>query len=379
MFRLGLAIGLAAAIALAWWYLTRPVPIAVLVRAAENGAVEATVANTRAGTVKACRRSRLSPTVGGRVADLRVRRGDRVASGALLLTLRNDDLVAQRHLAANAAAAAAAIAAEACLSADLAAREATRAERLRAEGVIDERSLDQTQSGRDRSAAACTAAGARVEEARARIRVVDEELAKTALRAPFAGIVAELNAELGEVVTPSPPGIPTPPAVDLIDDSCLYVEAPIDEVDVPRVELGQPARITLDAFPAREFPGTVRRIAPFVLDREKQARTVDIEVEFDDSATLPILLAGYSADVEVLLEQRQATLRIPTEAIFAGDRVLTLVDGRLVERQIERGLASWKWTEVLGGLNPREPVVLSLDRVGVAAGALAFAEPDSPR
>ena len=61
------------------------------------------------------------------------------------------------------------------------------------------------------------------------------------LTAPFDGVVAEVNAELGEYVTPSPPGIPTPPAVDLIDDRCLYVTAPIDEVDAPEIRTGMPA------------------------------------------------------------------------------------------------------------------------------------------
>jgi hypothetical protein len=47
-----------------------------------------------------------------------------------------------------------------------------------------------------------------------------------------------VTGEVGEFTTPSPPGIPTPPAVDLIDDSCLYVSAPMDEVDAPRLKTG---------------------------------------------------------------------------------------------------------------------------------------------
>ena len=85
-------------------------------------------------------------------------------------------------------------------------------------------------------------------------------LDQATLRAPFAGIVAQINGEVGEFVTPSPPGIPTPPAVDLIDDSCLYVEAPIDEVDAARVKSGMPVRISLDAFRGQSFAGTVTRI-----------------------------------------------------------------------------------------------------------------------
>ena len=68
-------------------------------------------------------------------------------------------------------------------------------------------------------------------------------------------MIAKVNGELGEFVTPSPVGIPTPPTVDLIDGSCLYISAPIDEVDAPRVQAGLKARISLDAFPNQTFPG----------------------------------------------------------------------------------------------------------------------------
>jgi HlyD family secretion protein len=200
-------------------------------------------------------------------------------------------------------------------------------------------------------------------------------LERTILVAPFDGIIAELNAELGEVVTPSPPGIPTLPAVDLIEEGCLYVVAPLDEIDGRSVRTGQPARITLDAFPDRQFGGTVRRIAPYVLDREKQARTLDVEVEIDDPGSIPALIPGYSADVEIILERREDVLRIPAESISGEERVLVLTDGLLEEKRIETGVANWQFVEVTSGLAEGESIVLSLDRAGVAAGARAVAEP----
>ena len=73
--------------------------------------------------------------------------------------------------------------------------------------------------------------------------------------------IAEVNGELGEYVTPSPVGIPTPPAIDLIDTQCLYISAPIDEVDAPEIRAGMAARISLDAFSKQFFHGHVRRVA----------------------------------------------------------------------------------------------------------------------
>ncbi|HKQ61691.1 MAG TPA: efflux RND transporter periplasmic adaptor subunit, partial [Candidatus Polarisedimenticolaceae bacterium] len=223
----------------------------------------------------------------------------------------------------------------------------------------------------DTTRAACAAVRAQQQQARARVAVARAELDKTRLSAPISGVVAELNAEVGEVVIPSPPGIPTPPAVDLIEEGCLYVVAPLDEVDAPRVRPGQAARISLDAFPGRSFPGRVRAVAPYVFEREKQARTVDVEVEIERPQEIAELVPGYSADVEVLLGAHDDVLRVPTEALAEQGTVLVLADGRLQSRAITTGLANWQYTEVRSGLVAGERVVLSLDRPGVVAGAAA--------
>jgi len=182
-------------------------------------------------------------------------------------------------------------------------------------------------------------------------------------------VVAEVNAEVGEFVTPSPIGVPTPPAVDLIDDSEPYVTAPIDEVDAAQVRVGMPARITLDAFGKRTFAGRVRRIAPYVLDREKQARTVDVEVEFATQPQELALLAGYSADVEILLVQHADVVRVPTEALRDGTVFVRGPDGTLLQQKVEAGLANWRFTEITAGLDAGAQIVLSRDRKGVVDGA----------
>ena len=194
-------------------------------------------------------------------------------------------------------------------------------------------------------------------------------MARTILKAPFAGIVAKVNAELGEFVTPSPPGIPTPPAVDLIDDRCLYVSAPIDEVDAPAIQVNMAACVSLDAFPTRRCHARVRRIAPYVLEKEKQARTVEVEVELTDAKDLEGFLVGYSADIEVVLEAHDNVLRIPTEAVLEGYRALVYgeADGRLEERSFAPGLSNWRFTEVTAGLAAGERVVVSVGREGMEA------------
>ncbi|OGA30728.1 MAG: efflux transporter periplasmic adaptor subunit [Betaproteobacteria bacterium RIFCSPLOWO2_02_FULL_68_150] len=366
---------LVAAAAFAVWQSTRPKPVAVTVAAVAPGRVENTVANTRAGSVAACRRAKLAPPLGGRIDKLAVREGDRVQAGQLLLELWNDDLVARERVAREQLQTARSHVNEACLVAGAAAREAVRTRQLRDKGFVSEERVDRAESDAQARQAACESARTQVAEANARISASRADTARTVVRAPFAGIVAEINGEVGEFLTPSPPGIPTLPAIDLIDDSCLYVSAPIDEVDAARLKVGMSGRITLDAYRGRSFAGKLRRIAPYVLALEKQARTVEVEVEFDVPGEARHLLVGYSADVEVIVAAREDVLRVPTSALMPGNRVLVLgEEGRLEERVIEVGLSNWEFSEVRKGLERGAHVVTSLERAGVKAGAHATEE-----
>ncbi len=363
----------ALAVLTAW--LSRPEPLGVAVAAVGRGAVAATVANTRAGTVDACNRARLAPPVGGQIARLPVKKGDAVRTGDVLLELWNQDLRAQLALQQRDRIAAEARAREACVTADVAAADAVRATRLRADRLISEEQAGRAVGEAEARAAGCAAARETARVGAARVEVAQASLERTILRAPFAGVIAEINGELGEVVTPSPVGVPTPPTVDIVDTSCLYISAPIDEVDAPAVRAGQRASITLDAFPDRKFAGFVRRVAPYVMDAEKQARTVEIEAEIENAATSN-LLPGYSADVEVILDTRDNVLRIPTQAVLDGHSVYVLdeTDGVLRSREIRRGVSNWEYTEVVSGLAEGELVVLSVDRAGVRDGARAVRE-----
>jgi HlyD family secretion protein len=357
------------------WYLSRPKPVKVAVITVERGAVTATIANTRAGTVDACRRARLSSASGGQIANLPVKKGEHVKQDQLLLELWNEDTKAQLELERRDALAARSRAKEACVTAEVSKRDAQRLSTLQDQKLASEEAADQARGRADASAAACKAVEDAIRVSDARVDVTQAQLKRTQLYAPFDGVIAEINGELGEFVTPSPVGIPTPPTIDLIDATCLYVSAPIDEVDAPRVQTGLPARISLDAFPNRAFPGHVRRVAPYVLDQEKQARTVEIEAEFDNPAEAG-LLAGYSADVEVILDQRADALRVPTAVILPDQKVYVLnpATSTLEARTVQIGLANWEFTEITSGLQAGDRVVSSIDREGVAEGALVTPE-----
>ena len=357
-------------------YLTRETPIKVTVQTVDSGAVEATVSNTRAGTVKARHRAKLTPAIGGQIATLNIRKADTVKAGQVLLTLWNKDLQAELQLAKSEAIAAEAAVREACLMADLAQRQAGRQNDLRKSRSTSESNYDEALAAARAKRAACEAATARQAVSAARIEAASATLERTTLLAPFDGIVAEVNGEVGEYITPSPPGIATLPAVDLINMETLYVAAPIDEIDAAQIRPGMSVRITLDAFPKESFKGRVRSISPYVLEVAKQARTVEIEADFLEGLTSGTLLAGYSADVEIILDARPEVVRVPTEAVLADGTVYLLPASadRVERRPIKTGLSNWKFTEVHSGLLKGDAVVTTIDRQGLAAGVLVQVE-----
>jgi HlyD family secretion protein len=372
-------LALAAGLFIVWnlgrmaYKFVRPDPVPVTVYRLRRGTVEETVTNSKAGTVKARRRAKISPEIGGRVDFIGFRPGQRVRKGDVLLRIRDSDLKAALALAEQDLESAKANSMEACVSADLAARELKRIKDLLLQDnrIVSHEMLDQAQSQSDSAAARCQAGRAAIQRAQAAIELSRANLNKATLRAPFDGVVAELKAEVGEWVSPSPPAVPIPPVLDIIDPSSIYISAPLDEVDAGKVHTGQPARITLDPYPNRSFKGHVTRVAPYVQDVQEQNRTLEVEADLDETEFARSLLPGTSADVEVILRAVDGVLRIPTYALLEGDKALVFNDGHLVARQVRTGMRNWEYAEVKDGLKEGEPVVVSLDRAEVKEGVRA--------
>ncbi|PCI49207.1 MAG: efflux transporter periplasmic adaptor subunit [Oceanospirillales bacterium] len=336
-------------------------PVAVTTTPVQVGKVESLVSNTRSGTVQACLRSHLSLTQGGQVNQLLVQQGDTVVAGQLLMTLWNDDIKAGIAQAQAQVAIAQSNKASRCRQAEADLRDAKRLRDLRKKNMASEEQLDRSNTVADISRFACEQQDAQIQQVQAALDLQQARLAQTELRAPFAGIIAEVNGEVGEYATPSPPGVATPPAIDLINQECLYVRAPIDEVDAAQVKIGMETRVTLDAFQDQTFTGLVSRIAPYVQDLEKQARTVDVDVTLSSLPQGIDLLIGYSADIEVITASRDNVVRIPTELLLEGNKVLTVQNDAIAVVPLTLGLTNWTWSEVTAGLKAGDAVINSLD------------------
>jgi HlyD family secretion protein len=349
-----------------WLWAPQPVPVSTVL--VNRGRVEETVTNTRAGTVTARQRAKLSPEIGGRVVEIPHRKGVKVHAGDILLRLNDDTQRAAVLMAERELAVATVRRERACLEAERAQREYLRNQQLRDQDLVSTDFLDKIENVAHITAVSCKQAKVEITKARAAIVEAKSMLAKTVLRAPFDGVVAELDIEVGEWTTPSPPALPVPPVLDLIDPTSMYVSAPMDEVDSSKIRLEQPVRVTLDPFPGTHYSGHVHHIAPYVLDIEEQNRTVEIEVELADREFAATLLPGTSADVEVILSVKEGVVRIPTSALFEGQKVFVVEQDVLRLQEIEVGLKNWDFAEITGGLSEGELVVISLDQEGLADG-----------
>ena len=364
-----ITVSIAVALIVFIFYIRKPDAIIVQLVTVESDIVESIVTNTRAGTVKACRQAELSPATGGQISTLPVSKGDTVKKDAVLLELWNDNLQAQVNLAKRQAVASKAKAEEACTIASVSKKESSRLIELHRKGLASQEQKDRAVGDAKAKKASCDAAVAVSLQSKAQIDVAEAMLEQTRLRAPFDGKVVEINGEVGEFITPSPVGVPTLPAIVIIDDRCMYVTGPIDEVDAQRIKQKMPARITLDAYDDATFEGEVSRVGVYVLDVEKQARTVDIDVTFSNLDETYQLLPGYSADVEIITEKKTDKLRIPTEALLHDDYVYLYRDDNTIKKiKVRTGLANWKFTEILSGLKANDRIVSTTDVEGLEDG-----------
>jgi HlyD family secretion protein len=275
--------------------------------AAVTTRVEATVSSVTSGSVDAEHEVELAFGTVGRVSVLNVKLGSAVKKGDILAELENLDL-RQALTKANS---------------DLA----------RARALLRSKVLASSES----------------EEALKVQELAHANYEKSLIRAPFDGVVAEINLEVGQL-SQITAVIPLA-LIRLVDLEPRFVKAEIDEVDMPKVTLGLPARIKILAVRREPFNGTVRKLVPFVSAAREQDRTSPIELTLNtEGALLPV---GASADVEILTDTRHDVLAVPSRAVFGrgGNRyVFKLTGSTATKTSIEIGLSNYDRTEIKSGL-----------------------------
>jgi RND family efflux transporter MFP subunit len=294
-----------------WWSRANAAPEVETVRAAvqqpTHGQAGAPIL-TASGYVVARRKAVVSAKIQGRLAELRVEEGSRVAEGETIARLESADfeanLVRSRARVESVKLQIEAYAAR-IRSAEVnlaeARRQAALAERLWAEQVA---SVDERDATRARVAAAAAAlASAQADHASSRSELAQAEadvrlnqalFDNTIIKAPFAGTVVRKMAEVGESVAPIPPGVNISTAsgaiVALADLDTLEVEVDVAESNVARLKGEQPAEVAVEAFPDRKFRAVLRQVIP-TADRTRATVMVKVTILDKDPDLKPEMSA----------------------------------------------------------------------------------------
>jgi RND family efflux transporter MFP subunit len=326
----------------------------------------AVVAN---GYVVARTKAAVSAKIPGRLAMLNVSEGSRVEKGAIIARLDNADYAAAVGQAEAGLASAKATLIEAQSDRDQMQRDYVRVRDIHAQNpnLVSPQDVENADSRARQAEARFGAQQARVDAAAASLRMAQANLENTYIRAPFSGTVLRKEAEVGEVVAPSVGGGLTRGAVvTMADLATLEVEVDVNEAYIARIQGGQLARITLDAYPDTAFRGTVRQVVPTA---DRQRATVQVKVAIVDRD--PRILTEMGAKVEFLEPPRAAPagaeavervrIMVPAVAVRSEDgrSVVWLVrDGRLQKRDVDAGPVSGSFREIRSGLSGGEQLLV---------------------
>jgi RND family efflux transporter MFP subunit len=186
-----------------------------------------------------------------------------------------------------------------------------------------------------------------------------DALSNATLIAPFAGTVVSISDNL----TPGA-NIALTDTITIADVSEFKFAAQVDEVDFGKIELGQKAKVYLDAFPDETFEGTVSYISKAGVRTATGGVTIPIEVQFDPNGHN--LVVGLSGDVEFILDQKENALVVPTNYIEQKDDTsivyLLTENGNRVEQEVSTGLTTLTEVEITKGLTEGQLLVLP-DRI----------------
>lgn len=295
-----------------------------------------------AGALTARRTATVRSQVTGPVVEVRAEQGQRVSRGDVLVRVDTAGI-------ADAATSARLGVVSARANLEVARRQEERQRALLAAGAVSQREVEA-------AAQAAESARAAVAQAEAQLAAAQKQLASTAARAPFDGVVSERPVSIGDVVQPGTE------LVTVIDPSLLQLEATIPAEQLGRVSVGQPLQFTVDGYPGRAFEGTVARINPAA---DPATRQVRVYAELPNPAgALQPLVAGLYAEGRIATQSRVA-LTAPGEAIdrrLGRPAVLRVRDGKVERVEVALGLS-----------DPRADRVEL--RSGVAAGDVLLVGP----
>ena len=196
-----------------------------------------------------------------------------------------------------------------------------------------------------------------VESARAAVRIAEAELSYATLQAPISGIIASVSTQEGETVTV---GLSAPTFVTIIDLERLQIETYVDEVDIGKIEIGQKATFSVEAFPSIDIQGEVAAIYPKAILRENVV-FYSVVVKSLNSQQV-ILRPEMTANVSIFLESRGDVLTVPVTSVKksgGSNFVFLLLKGKPIRHEVQVGLKLGRFIEIINGLEEGQEVLVN--------------------
>lgn len=300
--------------------------------------VESTVTTTSAGTVDAENQAALGFTAAGRVSAIHINIGSRVKKGKILAQLENTDL---RIVFEDSE------------------KELKRARTLLEKGLLSESGFDEIKRASE---------------------IAKSNYERTLVRAPFDGVITELNLELGELASSAlgSASLSAAPkaALRIVDENPRVIKGEVDEMDLAKLRPHMPARIRIPAVQSKPFEGEVYRWANFVNSTKDKDRTSTVEFRLKPESVQNLQIpVGASADIEVIIDKKTNVLTLPTRTLVGrasatGSRsVFILEDGKAKLVPVQVGLGNYDRIEVLSGVDKNATVLVQPDDKELSEGA----------
>jgi HlyD family secretion protein len=365
-------LAVAAAAGVAWSRRDQGLPVQAAPAARQD--IQAKVSAN--GKIQAVTKVDITANAFGQVTQMRVKEGDVVHKGDLLLEI---DPVQSR--AAAQALEAAYQAAEqdlrtALVKRDQADKDFARSDANRKAGIISQSDFEQSRTALDVAEAAARAARKRAEQSKASLAGAADTLKKTRITSPMDGVVTARRIELGETAVVGLQNQPGTVLLTVSDMSRVEAEMEVDEASIPTVKAGQPAEVRIDAYPNQVFESVVTEVggSPIVQTSANEAIKFKVKVQLKQPPAT--IKPGLSVQADIFTSSRSQVLAVPIQALVVKDRkpkpgetfkpgepreqegVFVREGGRAVFRPLKTGLMGDLTVEVLSGLSPGDEVIV---------------------
>jgi len=328
------------------------------------------------GEIRAKTQINIGTSVAGEIKAIHVKDGQNVKAGDLLVTIDQERL--KQALAQATAGAEAARQDASRLEASMrrSVESFPRYEALRQQGLMSDEDFRQQKLLKESAVLSFNSARANVGQSEANLKAMRDGLSKATLRAPIAGRVTSLKAEMGETAIPGMSNLPGATLMIISDMSQMQAEIKVNESEVVRTKVGQSAQVTVESLPGKVFQGSVIEVATGTEKTGTDANLYKVKVLLSGQREdLDNLRPGMSARAVILTRESKGVLRVPLQAVLEREGsleeaqkqgllapmtrniVMAFKDGKAQERTVQVGIANTQFFELKGGLTEGDKVL----------------------